>query len=93
MALVLAPVHALEPPGRGGSAVERFSDRLQAALNSGSSSAFDTLASVELQPVLAQRLERFRQDFPEVTWQVEPCLLYTSPSPRDATLSRMPSSA
>ena len=25
--------------------------------------------------------------------QVEACLLYTSPSPRDATLSRMPSSA
>ena len=25
--------------------------------------------------------------------QVYPCLLYTSPSPRDATLSRMPSSA
>ena len=24
---------------------------------------------------------------------VSPCLLYTSPSPRDATLSRMPSSA
>ena len=24
---------------------------------------------------------------------VHPCLLYTSPSPRDATLSRMPSSA
>ena len=24
---------------------------------------------------------------------VKPCLLYTSPSPRDATLSRMPSSA
>ena len=23
----------------------------------------------------------------------DPCLLYTSPSPRDATLSRMPSSA
>ena len=71
MALLLSPVHALEPPGRGGSAVERFSDRLQAALNSGSSSAFDTLASVELQPVLAQRLERFQEDFPEVTWQVE----------------------
>ena len=28
------------------------------------------------------------QDLPD-----EPCLLYTSPSPRDATLSRMPSSA
>ena len=25
--------------------------------------------------------------------QIAPCLLYTSPSPRDATLSRMPSSA
>ena len=25
--------------------------------------------------------------------QSSPCLLYTSPSPRDATLSRMPSSA
>ena len=25
--------------------------------------------------------------------QAQPCLLYTSPSPRDATLSRMPSSA
>ena len=72
MAMVLAPVHALEQPGRGASAVERFSDRLQTALNSDSSSAFDTLVSVELQPVLAQRLERFQKDFPEVTWQVEP---------------------
>ena len=26
-------------------------------------------------------------------WEVYVCLLYTSPSPRDATLSRMPSSA
>ena len=26
-------------------------------------------------------------------WQLKSCLLYTSPSPRDATLSRMPSSA
>ena len=26
-------------------------------------------------------------------WGYQPCLLYTSPSPRDATLSRMPSSA
>ena len=29
----------------------------------------------------------------EIIAQLEPCLLYTSPSPRDATLSRMPSSA
>ena len=31
--------------------------------------------------------------FPEVVGYGAPCLLYTSPSPRDATLSRMPSSA
>ena len=74
MAMLLSPTHALAQPARVGSAVERFSDRLQTALNSGSSSAFDTLASVELQPVLAQRLERFRQDFPEITWQVEPAV-------------------
>ena len=72
MALVLSPVQALEQPGRGGSAVERFGDRLETALNNGGSSAFDKLASIELQPVLTQRLERFLQDFPEVTWQVEP---------------------
>ena len=29
----------------------------------------------------------------EIAAKVQPCLLYTSPSPRDATLSRMPSSA
>ena len=29
----------------------------------------------------------------EAKWQYKTCLLYTSPSPRDATLSRMPSSA
>ena len=29
----------------------------------------------------------------KVRWKNEACLLYTSPSPRDATLSRMPSSA
>ena len=30
---------------------------------------------------------------PKVTPKATTCLLYTSPSPRDATLSRMPSSA
>ena len=72
MALVLSPVHALEQVERGGSAVERFSDRLQTALNSGNASAFDTLARVDLQSVLVERYQRFLQDFPEVTWQVEP---------------------
>ena len=31
--------------------------------------------------------------FPHVSTKSEPCLLYTSPSPRDGLLSRMPSSA
>ena len=38
-----------------------------------------------------QRDSVFTQ-MPEVAY-APPCLLYTSPSPRDATLSRMPSSA
>ena len=37
----------------------------------------------------------FWQDnnFAEIYAELNDCLLYTSPSPRDATLSRMPSSA
>ena len=31
--------------------------------------------------------------FSKMFFNFNPCLLYTSPSPRDATLSRMPSSA
>ena len=38
-------------------------------------------------------LEEMRQMEEKRTKQVPSCLLYTSPSPRDATLSRMPSSA
>ena len=34
-----------------------------------------------------------REDLKDMYNWVKPCLLYTSPSPRDATLSRMPSSA
>ena len=38
---------------------------------------------------------RYQSEFkiPENDAQIISCLLYTSPSPRDATLSRMPSSA
>ena len=57
--------------------------------------------------VVLKLIEQGRQELPEsmrtdwnVTLELEtlvalgrPCLLYTSPSPRDATLSRMPSSA
>ena len=44
--------------------------------------------------------EKLKNDGTKITfsrvpkkWFVKGCLLYTSPSPRDATLSRMPSSA
>ena len=39
-------------------------------------------------------MEMSRRISPEDAYQmIKDCLLYTSPSPRDATLSRMPSSA
>ena len=37
--------------------------------------------------------DRIKQNFEEIVKQGEICLLYTSPSPRDGLLSRMPSSA
>ena len=37
--------------------------------------------------------EKLRQKVKTQTSQITPCLLYTSPSPRDSTSSRMPSSA
>ena len=37
--------------------------------------------------------DHFESECYEKNMQVSACLLYTSPSPRDATLSRMPSSA
>ena len=53
---------------------------------------------------MKRKKRRKRKKQPEVAWknpekaaeedeEAEDCLLYTSPSPRDATLSRMPSSA
>ena len=50
-------------------------------------SGFDVIAKVVKDEVDGVAVK----DYPEVTIRV--CLLYTSPSPRDATLSRMPSSA
>ena len=44
----------------------------------------------KLQSTLEKRIS---ESFKLVSDRLEACLLYTSPSPRDATLSRMPSSA
>ena len=48
--------------------------------------------SEERKTVLAKWSEQFKMNFEKFV-QYNTCLLYTSPSPRDATLSRMPSSA
>ena len=42
---------------------------------------------------LVGSLERLNKEVSQNIDVIEHCLLYTSPSPRDATLSRMPSSA
>ena len=47
-------------------------------------------ASAEL---FTKGLREFRKAYQLTNGQHSSCLLYTSPSPRDATLSRMPSSA
>ena len=52
-------------------------------------SGVPVLAACELLP---SRAALIRKNFPQ-THVFEGCLLYTSPSPRDRTRSRMPSSA
>ena len=54
------------------SELEAFSRRLETVLNADGASPFEAVAISELQPALVQRYQRFRQDFPEVTWRVEP---------------------
>ena len=44
-------------------------------------------------PDLEAAIQRFMADFGLEYEGTEDCLLYTSPSPRDRSLSRMPSSA
>ena len=53
--------------------------------------ALTCLLMVMSNGAFANTLEQFRELFNDGHY--EACLLYTSPSPRDATLSRMPSSA
>lgn len=72
LVLLVAPLLALAEAGRSNSALEAFSLRLQTALNSDSAAQFEIIAIPKLQPSLVQRYQRFRRDFPEVTWRVEP---------------------
>ena len=53
---------------------------------------FETIAFVEKDKFCQQVLQKNFKDTP-IESEVRNCLLYTSPSPRDGLLSRMPSSA
>ena len=72
LALLGSPLQALAEAERTNVGLEALSRRLQTVLNADGVFEFDTVAITELQPSLNQRYQRFRQDFPEVTWQVEP---------------------
>ena len=72
LAVFGSPLHALAEAEHSSSGLEVFSQRLQKVLNADGSSSFDDVAIPELQPALTHRYQRFRQDFPEITWQVEP---------------------
>ena len=72
LAVLGSSLHALAEAEHSSSGLEVFSRRLQNVLNADGSSSFDDVATSELQPALTQRYQRFRQDFPEITWQVEP---------------------
>ena len=50
-------------------------------------------APAKTQAALFETMEERQATIDGHTYKLEACLLYTSPSPRDATLSRMPSSA
>ena len=71
LAVLASPFQALAEAERSHSELEAFSRRLETVLNADVASQFEAVASSELQPALVQRYQRFRQDFPAVTWRVE----------------------
>ena len=54
---------------------------------------FSPRAKERMDVLVANLIEAYRRSIVALDWMTEPCLLYTSPSPRDGLLSRMPSSA
>ena len=79
------------PPGSGSSAQN---DSLKRKDLSTKEHWYQTVNSKKARELLLKKLLSKKQVcFDTETTSVDACLLYTSPSPRDATLSRMPSSA
>ena len=72
LALLGSPMHALAQVEQSNAELEAFGRRLQSVLNADDASSLDAVVSAELQPALNQRYQRFRQDFPGVTWRLEP---------------------
>ena len=75
LALLGSPFHALAEAEGDNSEIKDFSRRLETVLNAALAAPFGAVAISELQPALVQRYQRFRQDFPGVTWRVEPAAL------------------
>ena len=69
--------------GRGVTNYQFLKDLFQACL----------MHKVEYLIIAIRNTYKKSKDFEKVISFIDSCLLYTSPSPRDATLSRMPSSA
>ena len=64
------------------------------SFSQGANSTEVVLSEAESSAGVSKRGRRvFNDSLAPAEWSFSTCLLYTSPSPRDATLSRMPSSA
>ena len=82
----LGQVRCLQALGRGDQALERAQSLVDASTDRNP----QQLAAAAFTLAVTQQLTR---DHRSSATHRQVCLLYTSPSPRDATLSRMPSSA
>lgn len=69
---VVLPFQAWAQGNAAPAPIQAYSDRLEIVLNDSGSSDLTGLVVPDLQQVLDQRYSRFREDFPEVTWRVEP---------------------
>ena len=52
-----------------------------------------SIITLENMGVLSMHQREISENLEQLFERIKPCLLYTSPSPRDGLLSRMPSSA